>query len=399
MTSNEFIIPILNVLMSFLILMYSIILSVKRQRPTFVVSIILSVMFLVSSAVQLWYALTITVTFNMIYFYAPLFVVILFWGIMLYLFDIDLKKKFGTSELKDMHRIESTEKEYIDRMRALFKKRGKEVKDKPRESKKITDSTDLKLPKPLFIVGMKETGKSTIGRILSAKLGTSFIDADDMILKAIQPRFQSLKQLYIAKGPLGYMQTETAIIYKYLKSSKENSIIALGGGIASNQSALKLARDYGTVLFLSLPPETLFRRINRDGAEVTFINKAHPYESFHEVYEKRTDVYKRAADVVVELNETDTPLINANKVLRRLEAFYESPESKKPRRVEPTNIIRVPRQSVTTSQGASTTTPTTPSDDTGDAKSAPLAVKQSESDGKTSTTVASIMTNISDDDD
>ena len=222
MTSNEFIIPILNVLMSFLILIYSIILSVKRQRPTFVVSIILSVMFLVSSAVQLWYALTITVTFNMIYFYAPLFVVILFWGIMLYLFDIDLKKKFGTSELKDMHRIESTEKEYIDRMRALFKKRGKEVKDKPRESKKITDSTDLKLPKPLFIVGMKGTGKSTIGRILSAKLGTSFIDADDMILKAIQPRFQSLKQLYIAKGPLGYMQTETAIIYKIKQRELNN---------------------------------------------------------------------------------------------------------------------------------------------------------------------------------
>ena len=345
MNSYDYIIPILNVFLSFLVFLYSVILSIKRQRYTFYLSMVLSVLFLLSSSIQLGFFLINDVTFNITVFYAPLSAIILFYGAVLYLYDGDLKKKFGNAELKDMQRIERTEKEYLSKMSKLLQKRGREIKfDNSKKNKEITDPSFLKLEKPLFIAGMKDTGKSTIGRILCAKLGTSFVDTDALLLKSIQPRYQSIRQFYTIRGPEAYMQQEAMCIYNYFKTDKTPAIVALGGGVCNNNYAIKMSRELGTIVYIEVSAETLFRRITKEGVLPAFVDKKHPFESFKEVYEKRSRIYRSFADLVIELNENDSPLVNANKVLRLLEEYYASPESKKPRVKTPTNIIRLPRQ-------------------------------------------------------
>ena len=49
---------------------------------------------------------------------------------------------------------------------------------------KSTLKIDLKLPKPVVLVGMMGAGKTAVGRRLAAAIGLPFVDADEEIEKA-----------------------------------------------------------------------------------------------------------------------------------------------------------------------------------------------------------------------
>ena len=83
----------------------------------------------------------------------------------------------------------------------------------------------MQLNKKIVLVGMMGSGKSTIGYLLSKKLGLKFIDTDHAIEKETG---EKIVNIFKFQGEENFRKIEEKITLKILKS--QNSVIALGGG-------------------------------------------------------------------------------------------------------------------------------------------------------------------------
>ena len=339
-TGFDFIIPILSALSSFLILLYTIVLAKKSKNSVFGIAIVMSLLFLFISVGELALMLFFEVEFNQIVISLPIFALIMFWGILLFVFYEELKKRFGSVAINDMQRIEKTEKEYLSKMYKKFSSKGKEPKDN-NTTGDITDPFFTEIKRPLFIVGMKDVGKSTMGRILGVKLAVNFLDLDDLLLKSIQHKYPSLKYFYDVTGKDNYMKTETMCLYNYFKSNNGNIIVALGESACDNASLMKLAHTVGDVVHIYIEKDSLYRRVITSGVLPPYVDKSDPKKSFDEVYQKRYDIYKSYADINVELSEKCSTYDNAYRILSAVDAYFSSPQAYAPKINKPNNTIRL----------------------------------------------------------
>ncbi len=111
----------------------------------------------------------------------------------------------------------------------------------------------------LVLVGYRGSGKSTVGALLAAKLGWSFLDVDDLI---VQRTGQSIAEIFAREGEAGFRQHEKDAC-RTLKKRK-NHVIALGGGAVLDPEIRTLARQIGRVVWLRAPAVMLWSRISQD---------------------------------------------------------------------------------------------------------------------------------------
>lgn len=157
----------------------------------------------------------------------------------------------------------------------------------------------------IILIGMKHTGKSTIGALLSKTLHQSFFDVDSIIteLSGKTPR-----NLFIEGGAALMKEWETASC-RYLTGQKElqgkadtqGSIIATGGGIADNREALDILKKTGLFVYLDSPFDVLFERIvqtaEKEGHLPPFLRGSDPQALFMELFQRRTAIYAIMADM------------------------------------------------------------------------------------------------------
>jgi len=105
----------------------------------------------------------------------------------------------------------------------------------------------------LFLIGMMGTGKSTIGKILSAQIGLPFIDLDKEIIKNEE---RTIDEIFQLKGEKHFRLLETEALKKV-----ENSVCACGGGIVLNNDNIKYINKKGISIFLETKIDELSQRI------------------------------------------------------------------------------------------------------------------------------------------
>ena len=163
-------------------------------------------------------------------------------------------------------------------------------------------------------MGIKHSGKSTQGRILSEDLAMPFFDTDDVIttLTGKTPR-----TIYKKEGKEAFMQAETEAsrhIVKTIAQTRQGAVIATGGGICDNTEAIAILRPLGKIIYLSAEEKTACDRILKEAhlcADGTlqnlpaYIEKHSPQSEeevraiFHEFYTEREKQYRALADVSV----------------------------------------------------------------------------------------------------
>ena len=81
----------------------------------------------------------------------------------------------------------------------------------------------------IVLVGFMGAGKTTVGRLLAAKLGVPFTDSDHVIeARAGRP----IPQIFAADGEPAFRQLEHEVIADLLNG--EDMVLALGGGAATH---------------------------------------------------------------------------------------------------------------------------------------------------------------------
>jgi shikimate kinase len=148
----------------------------------------------------------------------------------------------------------------------------------------------LKAKSNLVLIGMPGSGKSTVGVILAKRTSHDFVDTD-VVIQAVEHR--SLQAIMDKEGYMKLREIEARVLQTL---NLENHIISTGGSAVYSDAAMQHLRKNGTTVYLDVSVATLRSRIT--DYETRGIAKR-PDQSFDDLFEERTRLYRKYADLVV----------------------------------------------------------------------------------------------------
>ena len=160
----------------------------------------------------------------------------------------------------------------------------------------------------IVLIGMMGCGKTTCGKLLSARLGRPLVDTDRAIEQA---EGCSISELFARRGEAYFRDRETALVREL--SRREGLILATGGGLPLREENRALLRGSGIVFFLRRPPEVIFDSTDLAGRPLARQGR----EDFLRRYQEREPVYRAAAHYVID--NTGTPEEAVRQILACLE--------------------------------------------------------------------------------
>ena len=168
------------------------------------------------------------------------------------------------------------------------------------------------MTRPIALVGMPGGGKSTVGRHLSRRLGSSFVDSDAIIEHHIGC---SIRTFFEQEGEERFRDVESSKLAELL--AEHHGVIATGGGIILRDVNRQLLRNHTVCVYLRSTPEELFRRLRHD-MKRPLLQVADPLARLRELFAKRDPLYRDAAHFVIETGRPSVPTL-VNMVLMQLE--------------------------------------------------------------------------------
>lgn len=149
---------------------------------------------------------------------------------------------------------------------------------------------------PIYLIGARGCGKTTVGQSLALAQGYQFIDTDHWLQEQAQLTIAGIVE---QEGWEGFRARETAALQAV---SAPSHVIATGGGIILSAYNRQLMREKGVVIYLCAPVPVLARRLEafpQEGQRPTLTGKPIS-EEVSEVLALRDALYREAAHYVVD---------------------------------------------------------------------------------------------------
>ena len=135
----------------------------------------------------------------------------------------------------------------------------------------------------LCLIGMMGSGKSSTGKMLSEKLGWSFIDIDQEI---INKKNISINELF-SKSEVQFREFEYDEIKKY--SSGNNIVLAVGGGAVTYKKSYDLMTSM-CCIYLKTSMQVLTDRLEGDSSR-PLLKEKNKYQMLEKIYNEREAFY------------------------------------------------------------------------------------------------------------
>ena len=178
-------------------------------------------------------------------------------------------------------------------------------------------SNQLDLRKSIVLVGMMGAGKTSVGRILAAKLALPFLDADAEIEAAAQ---STIEEIFAHDGEAVFRSGERRVIARLLDGPV--AVIATGGGAFMNAETRERIRAQGISIWLRADLELLLKRVTRR-KDRPLLKTGDMRETLVKLLAEREPVYAEA-DITVDSGEQSAELV-ADKVVAALQAHLAAP--------------------------------------------------------------------------
>jgi len=147
----------------------------------------------------------------------------------------------------------------------------------------------MKLRRPIVLIGFMATGKSTVGRLIAARMGRMFIDLDAAVEEHAG---MSVAEIFRQQGEPGFRTQESAALLKFLAT--ENCVIATGGGAACHESNLQAMLTSGFVAALYANPAEVIRRVGKLSGRPLLDGADDPEAAAMRLLSQREPFYARA---------------------------------------------------------------------------------------------------------
>lgn len=163
-------------------------------------------------------------------------------------------------------------------------------------------------PHNIFLIGMMGAGKTSVGRLLSRRLGKDFYDSDQEIEARTGVKIPVIFEL---EGESGFRQREAAMIEEL--SARENVVLATGGGAVLDARNRACLRARGTVVYLRAAVADLWNRTRHDKNR-PLLQTADPVARLTDLHTLRDPLYRETAHLII-----DTGRQSLRALVQRLE--------------------------------------------------------------------------------
>lgn len=154
----------------------------------------------------------------------------------------------------------------------------------------------------IILIGMPGSGKSTIGVLLAKRMGMGFIDTDILIQSASG---LLLYEMIEKDGIDAFIRYEEDVLRKLVC---ENCVIATGGSAVYGEEAMAHMARLGCRVYLDLPSKVIEGRLGNIITRGVVIREG---ETIEQLYEARTPLYEKYADVTVDGEGTPKEVVEA----------------------------------------------------------------------------------------
>ena len=148
----------------------------------------------------------------------------------------------------------------------------------------------------VVLIGMPGVGKSSAGVVLAKVLGYEFVDSDLVIQKEEK---RLLKDIIAEDGLDEFIRIENRVNSNL---NVNNCVIATGGSAVYGKEAMEHLSKIGVIVYLRATFDTIDSRLgNLEGRGVAIKRN----QTLFDLYQERTILYEKYADVVVDLDNQD----------------------------------------------------------------------------------------------
>ena len=151
-----------------------------------------------------------------------------------------------------------------------------------------------KLDRPIVLVGMMGSGKTSVGRRLARTLQWPFQDADWAIENAAGT---TIANIFDEIGEEAFRQSERQVIARLL-SEQGHQVLALGGGSFVAAETREIIRDKAFSIWLDADIEVLVKRTGRRD-DRPLLKSGDPRDILSRLLEQRRPTYQEA-DLMVD---------------------------------------------------------------------------------------------------
>ena len=147
----------------------------------------------------------------------------------------------------------------------------------------------------IYLIGFMGAGKSTVAASLASLGDALVVEMDEAIAERAA---MSIPDIFRTKGEEAFRAMETDLLRELALEGKKGAVVSCGGGAALREENVTLMRRGGTVVLLSVKPETVLRRISGD-ANRPILAACKTADDVKALMEKRLPYYEKAADLTV----------------------------------------------------------------------------------------------------
>jgi len=143
----------------------------------------------------------------------------------------------------------------------------------------------------IVLIGYRGTGKSSVGRLLAARLGRELVSTDAEIVKRAH---RTIPEIVAQEGWEHFRDLESDICREL--ASRDQLVIDTGGGAILRAQNVEALKKNGTLFWLEASVGTITKRIGRGTQRPSLTGTKSFVDEIQDVLRERTPKYQAAAD-------------------------------------------------------------------------------------------------------
>lgn len=170
----------------------------------------------------------------------------------------------------------------------------------------------------LVLIGYRGTGKTTLGRLVSAELGMPYVSIDEEIVKRVALDIPEMVARYSWEY---FRDREEEAVATF--AGRDGQVLDTGGGVVTRPANIERLKKNGLVFLLEARIEDIVSRIGSDTQRPSLTGTKSFTDEAAEVLAQRSPLYRAAADHVV-----NTSALSAEETVRHIAGIFRQEQER-----------------------------------------------------------------------
>jgi shikimate kinase len=172
----------------------------------------------------------------------------------------------------------------------------------------------MNLKRPITLIGLMGSGKTTIGLHLAKKLDVPFVDSDKVIEEQAG---YAISEIFQRDGEQFFRKVEAKTISEIL-GRNEICVLATGGGAFMNEETRKIIKEKSISVWLNASLNILIERLEHNNTRPLLAN-VDKKQMLQKLMDERYPIYAQA-DIIVD-TDVNSRTIVGNEIMMKLETW------------------------------------------------------------------------------